>query len=250
MAAEGSYTSIPQRPDGSFATTHWSVVQAAGDTHTTARAQALEQLCSEYWYPLYAFLRHRGYSHEDAADLTQGLFEKILQGGFFRNADPAKGRFRSFLLGALKHYLADERDRTQASKRGGGRILSSWDGEFAEDRYAIESSRLHTPDIQYDRSWAIMMLERVVERVRSEYAGAGKAALFDALKLSLWGNQEEKSYSALAHRLNTTEAALKMAASRLRRRCREVLRRQVSETVSHPEDIEDELRYIISVLRS
>jgi len=233
-----------------FPTTHWSVVLAAGQSETSVRTDALERLCGDYWYPLYAYTRQSGYPPEDAADLTQGFFERLLQGSFLRDADQTRGRFRSFLLGSLKHFLSDQRDRVDAAKRGGGRQLLSLDAQMAEGRYGLEPTDNQSPDRLFERSWAVMTLERVVERVRQEYESAGKGELFNQLKMFLWGELEASNYGELATRLGMTEAALKMAATRLRQRCREALRSEVANTVSEPEAIEGELSYLISVLRS
>jgi len=237
-------------PAGWFKTTHWSVVLAAGHDETQVRTDALERLCGDYWYPLYAYTRRRGYPPQDAADLTQGFFERLLRGGLLRDADPSRGRFRSFLLGALKHFLSDERDRATAAKRGGGRIMVSWDAQSAEGRYGLEPTDNQSPDSLFERSWAVMTLERVVERVRQEYAHAGKRDLFEHLKLFLWGELDVANYGELAQRLGMTEAAVKMAATRLRQRCREALRTEVANTVATPGEVEGELGYLISVLRS
>ena len=233
-----------------FTTTHWSVVLAANTDETGVRTDALERLCRDYWYPLYAYVRRRGHDPQDAADLTQGFFERLLQGSFLRDADQARGKFRSFLLGSLKHFLSDQHDRVNAEKRGGGRPLISLDAHLAEGRYGLELTEDQSPDKLFERSWAVMTLERVVEQVRKEYADSGKAELFNGLKLFLWGELDAANYGELAQRLGMTEAALKMAATRLRQRCREVLRSEVANTVSEPEAIEEELRYLISVLRS
>jgi len=233
-----------------FTSTHWSVVLAAGQDETQLRTDALERLCGDYWYPLYAYTRRRGYAPEDAADLTQGFFERLLKGSLLHNADRAKGRFRSFLLGALKHYLSDERDRANAAKRGGGRLAVSWDARLAEGRYGLEPVTEQSPDRLFERSWAVLTLERVVEQVRKDYVDAGKSELFNHLKLFLWGELDSTTYGALAPRLGMTEAALKMAATRLRQRCRHLLRLEVANTVVTPEEAEEELRYLTSVLRS
>ena len=184
-----------------FATTHWSVVLAAADQETPAAAAALENLCRSYWYPLYAYVRRRGYSPEDAQDLTQEFFARFLEKGSFRLADPTRGRFRTFLLKSLQHFLADDWKRAHRAKRGGGTFQLPLDGVAADARYAAELADSATPERLYEERWAMTLLEQVLARMREEYGRAGKARLFEALQDLLWGPDASVSYGALATEL-------------------------------------------------
>jgi RNA polymerase sigma-70 factor (ECF subfamily) len=252
MSPEDTGTGAPAHAGASrwFATTRWSVVRAAADAGTRAHGAALEQLCTDYWYPLYAYARRCGSGPEDAEDLTQGFFHRLLLGGLLGDADRSRGRFRSFLLGAFKHHLSDERDKQRAAKRGGRAVIIPLGTGVAESRLTNELRVGQSPDQLYDRSWALLVLERAVQRVREDYHEAGKGEHFDTLKSFLWGEIDAGTYRDLAGRLGATEAAMKMAVSRLRRQCREALRREVIQTVANPDETEEEVRFLVSVLRS
>ncbi|HEY1377696.1 MAG TPA: sigma-70 family RNA polymerase sigma factor [Gemmataceae bacterium] len=226
-----------------FATTRWSLVAAAKDP---AARQALADLCGLYWYPVYAFVRRRGYSADDAGDLTQEFFARLIEKAGVAGADPAKGRFRSYLLGACRHFLANERDRAAAQKRGGGRPVGSLDLADAERRYAAEPADGRTPEQVFERRWALTLLDGVLAGLRAEYAAAGQDVLFDRLKSSLTG--DAGPYVELAAELGLTEGAVKVAAHRLRRRYRDRLRAAIAETVATPEDIEAEIRDLFAAL--
>jgi RNA polymerase sigma-70 factor (ECF subfamily) len=232
-----------------FHTTRWSVVLAAqrGSVNTGAR-EALATLCRDYWYPLYAFVRRRGYSPHDAQDLTQAFFADLLE----RQdplADPGKGKFRSFLLGALKHFLANDWHRARTQKRGGGQRLVEWDALDAESRYALEPADQTDAEALYDRKWALELLARAMARLRGEFAAKKKdAGTFDALKGCLNGSAAPGS--ELAAKLGMSEGALKVAVHRLRQRYREVLRAEVAETVDAASDVDEEMRYLVRMLRS
>ena len=232
-----------------FNTTHWSLVEAAqsDEASRTRAGQALEELCRAYWYPLYAFVRNRGYSPADAQDLTQSFFARFIETGGFASADRARGRFRTYLLGAMKHFLANEWHRARTLKRGGGLNFLEWDALEPEARYALEPAQSSDPDLDYDREWALELIARAKEKLRHESEAAGKDKLFEALKQSLTGDEPSRSESAA--RLGLSESALKAAVHRLRQRYRELLRAEIAETVSTRTEIDDEMRYLVEVLR-
>ncbi len=232
-----------------FATTHWSVVLAAGHSADAHAAAALEQLCHAYWYPLYAYVRRRGYSPEDAQDLTQEFFARFIERESFSVADPTRGRFRTFLLKSLQNFLADDWKHTHRTKRGGGAFVLPLDGDVAEARYVGELTEPMTPERAYEERWALTLLEQVLARMREDYAQSGKARLFDALQDLLWGADGSASYEVLAKELALTEGALRVAVHRLRADYRERLRVEVAHTVSDPGEVDAELRHLISVIR-
>jgi RNA polymerase sigma factor (sigma-70 family) len=233
---------------GLFATTHWSVVLAAKQGDTPDARTALEKLCRTYWYPLYAFVRRRGYSPEDAQDLTQGFFASLLSVHALATVHPVKGRFRSFLLASLNHFLANEWDKATALKRGGGRTVISLDA--AETRYRAEPSENLSPDRIFERQWARTLLAQVATRLREDYEAAGKGSLFNALQIYLAGEKGLAPYRDTADQLGLTTDALKKAVERLRRRYGELLREEIAHTVSHPVEVDEEIRYLRSVLTS
>jgi len=232
-----------------FATTHWSLVVAAKpDEASRSRARkALEELCRAYWYPLYAFVRCRGYSSDEAQDLTQSFFARIIETGGLASADPERGRFRSYLLGAMKHFLANEWHRARAQKRGGGVTFLDLDALDPEARYALEPARSTDPDAGFDRQWAQETITRAMERLRAESEARGKGELFEGLEGSLTG--DEPSRSETAARLGMTVGALKVAVHRLRQRYRELLRAEIAETVNDPADVDVEMRHLVAALR-
>ena len=234
-----------------FATTHWSLVNAArpGEASQTRAREALEELCRAYWYPLYAFVRGRGYSAADAQDLTQAFFARIIETGGFTSADRERGRFRSYLLGAMKHFLANEWHRAQTQKRGGRVQFIEWDALDPEARYAEASKSSNDPEHAFDRDWALETIAGALQTLREEMANTGKGDQFDALKGSLTGD-EEVPREAIAARLNMSEGAVKVAVHRLRQRYRALLRATIAQTVGNEEDLDDELRYLIAVLRT
>jgi len=237
----------PESADGRFALTRWSVVLAAGGDDPAAR-RALEILCINYWYPLYAFVRRQGHQPHDAQDLTQEFFAKLLEKGWLDGVAREKGKFRSFLLASMKHFLSNERDRARAQKRGGGRSPISLDTHSAESRYAMEPVDIATPEKIFDRRWALTLLEQVLARLRAEMASRGNAALFDELKASLCG--QPSPYGQIAAKLDMSEGAVKVAAHRLRQRYRELIREEVAQTVGSEGDVDDELRELMSALSS
>jgi len=236
------------RPKNYFATTHWSVVLSAGRADSTRALAALETLCRTYWFPLYAYIRRRGHGPQDAEDLTQEFFARLLEYHWLDAVKPAKGRFRSFLLMVLNRFLANEWDKVRAQKRGGGiRALPLATGS-AETRYAREPATTTTPERIFERQWAVTLLDQVLLSLRAEYDQGGKAALFDALKPCLVGSRETLPYAELGARLGLSEAAVKTAVSRLRERYRQRLKAEVAHTVSSPEDVDPELRHLFRVL--
>jgi DNA-directed RNA polymerase specialized sigma24 family protein len=236
---------------GTFHTTHWSVVLAAReqDDGTQARA-ALTSLCSTYWYPLYAFVRRQGVGPHEAEDLTQEFFYRFLQRNSLRNVSPAGGRFRSFLLACLKHFLANQRERAHAQRRGGGQAPIPLPGDSAETRYSLELADNVTPEVLFERRWAFAVLGQALRRLEEEYARRGQGDLFVALQGSLPGGQGEASRSELASSRGMSAGAVDVAVHRLRQRFGALLREEVAQTVASPDEVEEEIRYLISVLGS
>jgi RNA polymerase sigma-70 factor (ECF subfamily) len=240
--------------EGQFASTRWTVVLAAGASEvSSARAHdALSELCRIYWRPLYLFLRREGIGAEDAQDLTQGFFAHLIESRAYARADPHKGRFRSFLLGALKHFVADARDREQAQKRGGGKMREPFDGAtIAEAENQVARNERWQADRVYDREWAETLLRQALARLAQECAFAGKATLFEALKSHLSPDGEEAvPYDKLSARLRRPAATLRKDAERLRARYGEILREEVCGTVTDPAEVDEELRYLCHALTS
>ena len=229
-----------------FPTTRWNLVVAAGDLHGKKARSALVSLCENYWYPLYAYLRRRGYPTDQAQDLTQEFFLRVLEGRYLDRADPEKGRFRSFILTSLKFFVADEEDRQRARKRGGG-VLVPFAFSSGEERYQREPAHDETPERIFERRWALSLLDRVVERLRNEFVQHGRPEHFERLKMFLLG-PSDAPYSALAREMNTSEGALKVAIHRIRKRYRELVRQEIADTVADPAEVESELRYLAAVL--
>jgi RNA polymerase sigma-70 factor (ECF subfamily) len=231
-----------------FPTTRWSQVVAAGDRAGPAFREALAELCSAYWYPLYAFVRRKGHPPEEAADLVQGTFLTLLDRDGLAAVAPDRGRFRSFLMAACSHHLADCRDRDRAVRRGGGVMPISIDRELAEGRYSAEPLDELTPERLFDRRWATSLLEHAVRRLEAESTVAGKAALVACLLTTLTGGRGEVPFAAIAAKLGMTEGAVKTAASRLRKRYGEILREEIARTVADPADVEAEIRALFAAL--
>ncbi len=233
-----------------FVTTRWSVVLTAGHSDTAHALVALEKLCRAYWYPLYAYVRRRGQSPEDAKDLTQEFFARLLERNWVGRADQQKGRFRSFLLSAMNHFLADEWDKARAQKRGGGRTPIPLQFDTAETRYGHEPVDNVTPEHSYERRWALTVLDEVLPRLRSEYEQAGRAEFFAALHPCLVGDRTAQPYAELAVKLGVSEGAVKSVVHRLRQRYRELLRDEIAQTVAGPSEVDEELRHLFVVLGS
>jgi RNA polymerase sigma factor (sigma-70 family) len=232
-----------------FATTRWSQVIAAGADQTADSREALARLCESYWYPLYVYVRRWGYDADQAQDLTQEFFARLLEKHYLKAADPTRGRFRSFLLAALKHFLSNERDRAGAVKRGGRTTVIPLEFENAEGRYSREPPDEETPETVYERRWALTLLERTLVRLRGEFTTAGKGRLFARLEGHLTGEQETLPYAELGAELGMSEGAVKVAVHRLRRRFGALLREEIAETVSDPAQVEDEIRELFRALR-
>jgi RNA polymerase sigma factor (sigma-70 family) len=247
--ASGTDTSAESsKPQSYFATTHWSVVLTAGRNDTTRAQVALEQLCRNYWPPLYAYVRRLGRSPEDAQDLTQEFFARLLARNTVAKADPERGRFRSFLLASLKHFLVNEWEKARAQKRGGQARFVPLELDTAETRLASLPASSDTPDKAFDRQWALALLDVVLGRLRKEYTDSERDGLFLGLKDTLTGGRSEIPYRDLGRRLNLSEGAVKVAAHRLRRRYRELLREEIANTVSGPEEVEQELKHLFAAL--
>ena len=233
-----------------FATTHWSVVLAAGRGDGTRSQEALDKLCQTYWYPLYAFVRRQGYGPEDAQDLTQGFFAHLLEHHALAKADQTKGKFRTFLLASLRHFLANERDRARTQKRGGGSVLIALDPAVAESRFGLEAALEASADKLFERNWALALMEGGLERLRAEQAAAGKRKQFEQLRDSLMADPDAPAYAALAAQLGASEPSVRITVHRLRRRYRELLREAIAQTVSSPEEVEEEIRNLFAALAS
>lgn len=232
----------------SFETTHWSLVVAAGHSSNANRQQALATLCERYWHPLYAYVRRQGYSVNDAQDLTQEFFCRLLEKKVLHAADRERGRFRNFLLASLKHFLANEWDRNHAQKRGGHGITLSLDFSCAEDGLAYEPSHDITPEKLYDRNWALLVLEHTLSRLRAEYVAKGRETLFNVLKPVLTGDQPKIAMKDYAEALNITEGAVKVAIHRLRQHYRKALHDEISQTTAKESEVDAEIRYLMEAL--
>jgi RNA polymerase sigma factor (sigma-70 family) len=231
--------------DGWFRTTHWSVVLGA-QADTKSSHVALATLCKTYWYPLYSFIRRSGHQPEDAQDLTQEFFARLVEKDYLKAVVQEKGKFRSFLLMALKRFLANEWDKANRLKRGGGQELLSLDAQDTESRYLVEPVEEMSPDKAFDRQWAKTLLEQVIWRLQEEFAAAGKAQQFNKIRVFLSGDKE--SYAEVSKAVGMTEATLRVNVHRLRQRYRELLRLEISNTVETPENIDEEIRYLFSAL--
>ena len=231
-----------------FVTTHWSVVLTARRSDTTRAQAALARLCQAYWYPLYAYVRRRGYQAPDAQDLTQEFFARLLEQNWLAQADRERGRFRTFLLAALSHFLANEWDKARALKRGGGVQIVPLQLDTAETRYGQEPADPLTPEQCFERRWALALLEEVLNRLREEHAAAGTREMFDALKPCLVGDRQAQPYAALAAQLGMTEGAVKVAVHRLRQRYRQLLREEIANTVAMPGEVDEEMHHLFNVL--
>ncbi len=234
----------------SFDTTQWTLVVAAGDSqHPDSRA-ALEDLCQSYWYPLYAYMRRRGYPREEAEDVVQGFFTQLLDKKYLKAADRERGRFRSFLLTSLKNFAANEWDRKKAKKRGGATTTLSLDFETAEGRYHLEPANEQTPEQVFDRGWAVTQLRQALERVGAESTGGESERRFELLKGYLTGDAQDVRYKDVADELDMSEGAVKVAVHRLRQRFGDVLRDEVARTLNDPADVDDEIRHLFAAFEN
>jgi RNA polymerase sigma factor (sigma-70 family) len=234
------------RPTGRFIPTRWTLVLAAGAQGDTQAGQAaLAELCETYWYPLYAYVRRCGHEQHDAEDLTQEFFARLLEKNTLASVSPEKGRFRSFLLASIKHFLANEWDRSQAQKRGGGKVIVSLDGATGESRHPIEPADGLTPEVLFERQWVLALLDRVLDQLASEYAD--KPAHFEALKDSLTSSPSPGASAIAARTLGLTEGAVRVAVHRLRQRYRHLLRAEIAQTVGDASEVDAEIRRLFSV---
>jgi DNA-directed RNA polymerase specialized sigma24 family protein len=243
-----SESSIKPAGDPVFVSTHWSVVLRASQPDSPEALAALTELCRNYWFPLYAYARRQGCDLHTAQDLTQGFFSKLLEKNYLSVADRRRGRFRWFLLTAFKCFLANEWDRTQAQKRGGGQQIVSFDGMSAEERYRSEPEDSVSADQLYDRRWAADLLEGARVRLRAEYAEAAKAERFKYLETYLPGGHTTLSQAEVGAALGLTEGTVKQEVFKMRRRFGELLREAVAQTVAHPDEVDDEISYLIDVV--
>jgi RNA polymerase sigma-70 factor (ECF subfamily) len=233
-----------------FTTTHWSVVVDAGRGDSPEASLALDRLCRTYWYPIYVFVRRKGYGPEEAEDLTQEFFARLIRQRDLQAVRREKGRFRSYLLVSLKHFLINEWKRGQTQKRGGGQTMVPLDLTLAENLYSSEAADPRTPEHAFDQRWAVTLLETVLRRLEAEYAASGRASLFSRLRCQLPGESSSQSQEAIGIELGLSEGAVKQSVHRLRRRCRELLREEISQTLATRADVEDEFRHLIALLRS
>ncbi|MEJ2084550.1 MAG: ECF-type sigma factor [Acidobacteriota bacterium] len=233
-----------------FATTQWSQVLAAKGSGDTQARRALEELCSAYWYPLYAYLRHQGYGPNEAADLTQGYFAELLGKDFLEQVDPAKGRFRSFLLASLRHFVSRQRQKAGAQKRGGGVETLSIDTRDAETRFQVESLETLTPERLFERRWAMTVLERAMAALEREALESGTDVQFERFKPYLTGQEPHLPYRQVAADLGMSEGAVKTAVYRLRRRYGAKLRAEIEQTVADPAEVDQEVRHLLACVSS
>jgi RNA polymerase sigma-70 factor (ECF subfamily) len=248
MAPDDSDGHSEDQPAPLFLTTHWSVVLAAGHGDTTRAADALAHLCQAYWYPLYAYARRRGSSPHDAQDLTQEFFARLLEGNWVAQADQQRGRFRSFLLSAMKHFTANEWNKAQTQKRGGGRSILSLNDDSAEHRYRLEPAEQATPESLFERGWALTLLNGVLARLEEEYRREGNQAWMEAMRPALTSDRGNLNYAEIAAKLGLTETAARVAVHRLRHRYRQLIRAEVASTVATPEEVEAEMHHLFQVL--
>ena len=239
---------IPAQKKAYFSTTRWDLVCAAVDTGSPDAERALEQLCTRYWYPLYVFVRRVGYCAADAEDLTQEFFARLLTRRYLARAEPARGRFRSYLLAGIKNLLSDERDRALRMKRGGGQTPVSFGQEAAEARYLNDPAVQDTPELAFERAWTATLLERAAARLRAEYEAVGKGRQFDQLTEFRLDSAGQPSYRAAADALEMSESALKSAILRLRRRHHQLVREELADTVGDPAEVDEEIRHLLTVV--
>src|SRR5687767_14609044 len=227
-----SHSSGPEADRDRFQTTHWSLVVSAGDRQSARSDEALARLCTDYWPPLYAYIRRSGHSLHAAQDLTQEFFARLLEKNFFQSADRERGRFRSFLLGAVKHFLSNQKKAARAQKRGGGKPLLSLDFRSAESAYQTDPADSQTPDRLFEQQWALLLLDRILQRLADEFAAKGKPQQWVVLREFLTAGMDHRPYADAAAELGMSEAAVRMAVHRLRKRYRQLLRDEIAQTVA------------------
>lgn len=241
---------IPEKGAAPFANTRWSVVLAAGGTETPVAREALGTLCEIYWYPVFSFLRRKGHDFEEAQDLTQGFFTRLLEKRDIRPAGPERGRFRSYLFAAVQHYVSNQHKQERAEKRGGKQVFLPLDFNTAEERYRTEPADHRTPEQAYERRWALALLSRVMNQLREEYVARGHGELFDLVQFTISGSGEELPYHEIAKRLEMSEGMLRVAIHRLKQKYRALLRQAVADIVSSPEEIREEIQFLLSALQT
>lgn len=250
MAGPGFETTASNPDKGRwFATTRWSVVLAAGSGSSPEADAALERLCRAYWYPLYAYARRKGHSPEDAQDFTQEFFSRLLSKNQLAGVDRRKGKFRSWLLGVMNHFLAHEWEKSRAQKRGGGQPTFSLDELTPEDRYRLEPADDVSPQTIFDRRWALVVLSRAAERLRAEQEASGRNTTYDCLKQFVSGDGGAPTYAEAARQLGLTEGGAKAAVHRLRQRYQELIREEIAHTVTNAAEVDEEIRYLLAVMR-
>ncbi len=247
MSPDKANTGVPDKAEW-FTATHWSVVLMAGQASSPQAAEALEKLCRTYWYPLYAYVRRQGHSPHDAQDLTQEFFARLLARNYLGTVGREKGKFRSFLLAALNHFMADERDRARADKRGGGRALISLNEDDAETRYQADLASPLTPDKIFEKRWATTLLEQAFAKLREESVAAGNAERFDRLKVFLQEGTDAGDYAAVGSELGMAANTAAAAVHRLRQRYKNLVRAEVANTVASPDEIKEEMNYLLAAL--
>lgn len=246
-------TSVPPKPTSSapgdiFATTHWTVVLAAGRQSSPEADHALEELCGTYWFPLYAYVRRRGHTKEDAEDLTQAFFARFLEKNYLEGLGAERGRFRAYLLASLKHFLANEWDKAQRQKRGGGAKHLSLDWQTADTQFQIAAPGDDRPERTYDREWAVALLGKVIGRLQTECQAEGRSRLFAELKGFLTAGKGALSHAAAAKALGLDEGAVRVAVHRLRKRYRQLLRNEIAQTLADPAQVDEELRALFGAV--
>jgi RNA polymerase sigma-70 factor (ECF subfamily) len=248
MAEEPSNYETQEAPARVFHTTHWSVVLAAGEEGSEQASAALSRLCQTYWFPVYAFIRKRGHSPEQAQDFTQEFFATFLEKNYVARAARDRGRFRVFLMASVQNFLHNQHDKAQAQKRGGGQTLLSLDYELAEERYRVEPAEESDPAKIFEQQWTAMLLESVLNRLRDEFSAEGRVGLFEDLQAHLWGDAESIPYAQLGQKCGLKESSIKTIAHRLRQRYREMLREEIAQTVAMPGEVDDEIRHLMRVV--
>lgn len=232
-----------------FLTTHWSVVLRAADRSDPDRQQAMATLCENYWYPVYVYLRRRGQAPQEAEDLTQEFFVRLLERDFLEAANPDKGKFRSFLLVCVKRFLINRQQHDRAQKRGGGQVCFSFDAADADARYQLEPPDNRSPELLFQRRWALTLLKNALHQLANEMQQEGKQAVFDKLKIYLAAEDHAPSYDQIAAETGMTAGAVRVAVHRLRQRYRRLLREEIAATLDDPQDIDDEVRWLFQVLQ-
>jgi RNA polymerase sigma factor (sigma-70 family) len=233
-----------------FRTTHWSMVLQAGGDSSAGATAALETLCRNYWYPIYVYVRRQGHGAHDAQDLTQDFFAQLLRLNSLEDVAPHKGKFRTFLLASLKHFLADAWDAGNAAKRGGGQALLSLSAENADERYRLESASDLPPDVAFERRWMLTLLEQALARLREEYRAADKAAQFDGMKTFLENPTDDGEYGVVASKLGMNSGAVAVAVHRLRQRYRDLVRAEIANTVSSADELTEEMGFLFKPSRA